>query len=193
MALQWITGRSGANVTEYILDELEEKLLMDPTGDPIYYIVPDQMAFQVEYELIRNRRIKGSTRAQVLSFSRLAWYVFQQVGGGTKPFITSTGTQMMLRKIVEEYKESFDSFQKAMEKQGFIDRLEKMITEMKRYRINPEILQNIVMELEHKDRLSANELALHAKIERFATDLRSNARANERFIYRCGRSTGTVR
>lgn len=138
---------------------------MDPTGDPIYYIVPDQMAFQVEYELIRNRRIKGSTRAQVLSFSRLAWYVFQQVGGGTKPFITSTGTQMMLRKIVEEYKESFDSFQKAMEKQGFIDRLEKMITEMKRYRINPEILQNIVMELEHKDRLSANELALHAKLK----------------------------
>lgn len=73
---------------------------------------------------------------------------------------------MMLRKIVEEYKESFDSFQKAMEKQGFIDRLEKMITEMKRYRINPEILQNIVMELEHKEpHWSANELALHAKLK----------------------------
>ena len=165
MGLQWIIGRSGANVTEYILDEIEEELMMNPTGEPIYYIVPDQMAFQVEYELIRNRRIKGSIRAQVLSLSRLAYYLFQQVGGGTKPFITSTGMQMMLRKIAEESKDSFSTFQKAMEKQGFIDRLEQMITEMKRYRISPEILQVTIDELEQQERLTANELALHAKLK----------------------------
>lgn len=69
-----------------------------------------------------------------------------------------------------------------------------MLTEMKRYRINPEIIwQNIVMELEHKDRLSANELALHAKLKDLQLIYAQMQERMSRFIYRCGRSTGTVR
>ncbi|MDV2583205.1 helicase-exonuclease AddAB subunit AddB [Alkalibacillus haloalkaliphilus] len=165
MGLQFILGRAGAEIGSYCLEEIERELKQDPKGDPIFYIVPDQMAFQQEYDLLRKSDLAGSIRAQVFSFSRLAWYVFQEVGGGTKPFITSTGIQMLLRKIAEEHQESFDAFQKAMDKQGFIDQLETMITELKRYRVTPETLQSVLAELNQFEHLTPNEVALKHKLE----------------------------
>ncbi|WP_188207091.1 helicase-exonuclease AddAB subunit AddB [Alkalibacillus aidingensis] len=165
MGLQFILGRAGSEIGSYCLEEIERELKQDPTGDPIFYIVPDQMAFQQEYDLLRKSDLAGSIRAQVFSFSRLAWFVFQEVGGGTKPFVTSTGIQMLLRKIAEEHQESFDAFQKAMDKQGFIDQLEKMITELKRYRVTPESLQSVLDELSRFEHLTPNEMALKHKLE----------------------------
>ncbi|WP_027963890.1 helicase-exonuclease AddAB subunit AddB [Halalkalibacillus halophilus] len=165
MSLQFILGRAGSDVSEYCLEEIAERLTDDPAGHPIYYIVPDQMAFQQEYDLLQKRDLKGSMRAQVLSFSRLAWYIFQQVGGGTKPMISSTGIQMLLRKIAEEQQESLDAFQKAVDKQGFIDQLEAMITELKRYRVTPEALKSVLFEISQFEHLSPSEYALKKKLE----------------------------
>ncbi|GAA0454727.1 helicase-exonuclease AddAB subunit AddB [Alkalibacillus silvisoli] len=165
MGLQFILGRAGAEIGSYCLEEIEHELKQDPKGDPIFYIVPDQMAFQQEYDLLRKSDLAGSIRAQVFSFSRLAWYVFQEVGGGMKPFVSSTGIQMLLRKIAQEHQESFDAFQKAMDKQGFIDQLETMITELKRYRVTPESLKRVLAELNQFEHLTPNEVALKYKLE----------------------------
>ncbi|MCP8615538.1 helicase-exonuclease AddAB subunit AddB [Salirhabdus salicampi] len=146
MTLRFVLGRSGTEKGEFCLQEIEQKLKGNPEGKPILYIVPDQMTFQQEYRLLK-RGIDGTIRAQVFSFSRLAWRVFQETGGGTKKFITSTGIQMMLRKITEERDGEWKVFQKAMEKQGFMEQLESMITEFKRYRITPEDLMTFTNEL----------------------------------------------
>ncbi|WP_277673446.1 helicase-exonuclease AddAB subunit AddB [Piscibacillus halophilus] len=168
MALQFILGRSGSEFGHYVLNEITEEMKQDPQGDPIFYLVPDQMAFQQEYDLIRQSGINGSIRAQVFSFSRLAWYIFNEVGGATKPFITSTGIQMMLRKLADEHKEELLAFQEAVDKQGFIDHLEKMITELKRYRITPEALHSIMMEMSKFQHTQPNEVALKNKLNDLA-------------------------
>src|SRR5699024_6386680 len=98
------------------------------------------MTFQEEYTLLQDDNIKGSIRAQVVNFSRLAFRVLQETGGSTKQFITSTGTQMMLRKIIEDRTEQFLMFQKAVDKHGFIKELVGMITELKRHCITQDIL-----------------------------------------------------
>src|SRR5699024_113512 len=78
---------------------------------------------------------------QVVSFSRLAWRVLQEVGGSTRQFITSTGTQMMLRKIIEQRTEPFNVFEKASTKLGFLSELSELITEFKRHQITPEHIE----------------------------------------------------
>lgn len=140
MGLRFLTGRAGTSISEYIIEEIREKLLKEPQGRPIFYIVPDQMTFQQEYTLFNDEKIQGSIRAQVVSFSRLAWRILQETGGGTRQFISSVGIQMMLRKIIEEKQSGWKVFQKAMEKQGFLNDLESLITEFKRYQITPEML-----------------------------------------------------
>lgn len=141
MSLRIVTGRSGVNKSRWVLDEIREKLKADPQGKPIFYIVPEQMTFQQEYSMFQDEQIKGSIRAQVVSFSRLAWRVLQETGGSTKQFISSTGVQMMLRKIIEQRTEPFLMFQKAADKQGFIQELEGIMTEFKRHCITPDILK----------------------------------------------------
>ncbi|MEI3607838.1 helicase-exonuclease AddAB subunit AddB [Pseudogracilibacillus sp. SE30717A] len=141
MSLRMVLGRASTNHSEHVMKEIQDKLRKDPEGNPIFYIVPEQMTFQQEYSLFGEEQIKGSVRAQVTSFSRLAWRVLQETGGGTKQFISSTGIQMMLRKIVDQRMDQFQMFQKAVDKQGFIQELERMITEFKRHCITPDMLE----------------------------------------------------
>ncbi|MGM8214710.1 helicase-exonuclease AddAB subunit AddB [Bacillaceae bacterium W0354] len=163
MGLQFILGRAGAEHGNYCLEDIASRLKENPQGDPIFYIVPDQMAFQQEYQLLKNTDLVGSIRAQVFSFSRLAWYIFQEEGGANKPFISSTGIQMMLRKLAEEYKESLTSFQEAIYKQGFIEHLESMITELKRYRITPVELTSVIQSI--ADKANPADVALKNKLQ----------------------------
>ncbi|MFB4475763.1 hypothetical protein ACDI16_23245, partial [Oceanobacillus caeni] len=97
MGLRFIIGRSGTGKSGRVMDEIKEKQLEDPLGKPLLYIVPDQMTFQQEYALFHDKELTGSIRAQVVSFSRLAWRILQETGGATKQFISSVGIQMMLR------------------------------------------------------------------------------------------------
>src|SRR5699024_418896 len=127
---------------QYVMNEIKKELSNTPLGKPILYIVPEQMTFQQEYDLFKDDEIKGSIRAQVVSFSRLALRVLQEVGGSTKQFISSTGTQMMLRKIIEERTEPFEIFEKATDKFGFLTELADLITEFKRHQITPELLED---------------------------------------------------
>lgn len=164
MGIRFLLGRSGTGKSGRSLDEIKEKLSDNPRGAPIFYIVPDQMTFQQEYELFNKTDIHGSIRAQVISFSRLAWRVLQETGGGTRQFISSVGIQMMLRKIIEEKESEWHVFQKALEKQGFLEQLEKMITEFKRYRITPEMLHMQIEAINQFVHKESGEAALTNKL-----------------------------
>ncbi|WBX80017.1 helicase-exonuclease AddAB subunit AddB [Virgibacillus salarius] len=165
MGLRFITGRAGTGKSGRSLDEMKAKLIQEPQGPPIFYIVPDQMTFQQEYTLFNDKDIRGSIRAQVASFSRLAWRVLQETGGGTKQFISTVGIQMMLRKIIEEKQDEWHVFQKAMEKQGFLHQLETMITEFKRYTITPELLHAQIEQIGQYVHKEPEEEALANKLE----------------------------
>ncbi|WP_138419746.1 helicase-exonuclease AddAB subunit AddB [Aquibacillus sediminis] len=165
MGIRFLLGKAGTNKGDQCLQEMKQKLIDNPQGSPIIYIVPDQMTFQQEYALLQDEQLNGTIRAQVFSFSRLAWRVLQETGGGTRKFISSTGIQMMLRKIAEERKSDWNVFQKAIEKQGFMEQLESMITEFKRYRITPEMLALQITEMDQFQHKYNGEVALKNKLE----------------------------
>src|SRR5690625_1172269 len=141
MSLHLVVSNNQTAMSTYIMNDIKQQLRQQPLGKPIFYIVPEQMTFQQEYTMFTDETIKGSIRAQVVSFSRLAWRILQEVGGSTKQFISATGTQMMLRKIVTERDEPFHMFQKAIDKVGFLEELDQLITEFKRHQIMPEQLK----------------------------------------------------
>src|SRR5690625_1870405 len=95
MSLRIVIGRANTDKSKFVMNERKEQLKTNPVGKPIFYIVQEQMTFQQEYSLL-NGEVRGSIRAQVVSFSRLVWRVLQETGGSTKQFISTTGMQMML-------------------------------------------------------------------------------------------------
>lgn len=151
MTLQIVIGRSGSGKTYQLLEEVRQELIKAPIGAPIVYLVPDQMTFQIEYDLVQTPGLGGMLRAQVFSFTRLAWRVLQETGGMSRLHLDNVGTNMLIRKIIENRKNDFLLYGKAAEKSGFIDQIENMIHECKRYCITAEGMRQQVEALEKSE------------------------------------------
>ncbi|MBN8207160.1 helicase-exonuclease AddAB subunit AddB [Bacillus sp. NTK071] len=154
MTVQFVIGRSGSGKTDHCLSEIQNELTDRPIGQDMIYLVPEQMTFQSEYELVHNRGLKGMIRAQVFSFTRLAWKVLQETGGMARPHLTSVGTSMMLRHIIEENKQRLRIYQRSSEKTGYIEQLNDMVTEFKRYCLEPDDIRSYADDLYTEDERS---------------------------------------
>lgn len=152
MSLQFVLGRSGSGKTTWMLQEIRNKLEVNPGCDPLIYLVPDQMTFTSEYKLVSSPTLQGMMSAQVFSFTRLAWRVLQETGGMSRTHLTSVGLNMMITKIIEEKKDELKIFQRSASKTGFVSSMEEMLVELKRYCISPEDMKTKVKEqLEQED------------------------------------------
>ena len=97
MSLRFVIGRAGSGKSTLCLREVQEELKQRPRGKTILYLVPEQMTFQTQQALIGSEDVRGSIRAQVFSFSRLAWKVLQEVGGASRLHIDEAGVHMDYR------------------------------------------------------------------------------------------------
>ncbi len=120
MSLRMVIGRSGTGKTSMCLGEIRNRLLENPEGTPIIYIVPEQMTFLSEYRLSTDPAIGGMIRAQVYSLSRLAWRILQETGGISRYHLSSVGMSMLIRKIIDDKKDQLKLFQRAADKNGFV-------------------------------------------------------------------------
>lgn len=143
MSLRIVYGRAGSGKTSFIIDEIVENLKGHADGDPIFFIVPDQMSFSTEYRLSSADGMKGMIRAQAVTFKRLAWRVLQEAGGISRREVDSFGYRMLIRSLLEEYKEDFQLFRRAAGKRGFTDQIEQLIKEFSRYCVDCGELTNI--------------------------------------------------
>ncbi len=174
MSLRFILGKVSTNKSQFIIEEIKNELNERPIGSSIFYITPEQMTFEQEKSLFKEDELSGSIRSQVFSFSRLAWHVIQETSGAAKQHISSTGMQMMLRKIIERRKEPFLVFEKATEKQGFIEELEGVMTEFKRHCITPQVLKDQIDQIENiqnKNQLSNKLTDLFEIFNEFSLEL----------------------
>lgn len=162
MSFRMVIGRSGSGKTAMFLDEIQTRLLENPKGPPVIYIVPEQMTFLSEYQLATETQIGGMIRAQVYSFSRLAWRILQETGGISRMHLSSAGLSMLIRKIIDEQKDKLNLFQRAADKTGFIKQIEQIITEFKRYCISPDELGQEALQVAASG--SANTKALQDKL-----------------------------
>jgi len=107
MSLRFIYGRSGSGKTHYCLNEIKTKI--DEGYDkPLILLVPEQFTFQAERQLINVLGTGGIIKTEVLSFMRMAFRIFNEVGGVTYPHINSAGKCMVIYRLLDEQKNNFE-------------------------------------------------------------------------------------
>ncbi|OAB43110.1 helicase-exonuclease AddAB subunit AddB [Paenibacillus antarcticus] len=136
MSVHFLLGRSGSGKTTSIMQDISTRLSREPQGKPMILLVPEQGSFQAEHELVTSGPINGIARAQVLSFQRLAYRVMQETGGSARVGISEEGKRMLLYKIIQRRKDELKLFGPSGDQMGFVGRLSKLYTEMKRYCID---------------------------------------------------------
>ncbi|GIO34155.1 MULTISPECIES: helicase-exonuclease AddAB subunit AddB [Paenibacillus] len=147
MSVHFLIGRSGSGKTTTILERIAAKLEAEPQGNAIILLVPEQGSFQAEHGLVTSGRIKGSVRAQVLSFRRLAYRVMQETGGTARVGISDEGKKMLLYKIIQRRKDELKLFGASGEQLGFVGKLGDVYTEMKRYCVDASAVGQLLGKL----------------------------------------------
>ncbi len=150
MSLRLIIGRAGTGKTRVCLDAVRKELLTGPAGTPLILLVPEQATFLMEYALAATPGLRGFTRAQVLSFRRLAYRVLQRAGGAARKHIGELGKRMVLRRLLEQRKHQLKVFRRSAEQPGFAGTLAGTLDEMKTYCIAPAELERAALRLRDK-------------------------------------------
>ncbi|WP_340025204.1 helicase-exonuclease AddAB subunit AddB [Paenibacillus sp. FSL K6-1096] len=132
MTVNFLIGRSGSGKTTRIWETVASRLKAEPLGAPVILLVPEQGSFGAERGLLAAGQVKGSLRAQTLSFSRLAYRVKQETGGSANLPISGEGKKMLIYKIIGRRKEELKLFGPSADRPGFVERLSSLHTELKR-------------------------------------------------------------
>lgn len=156
MSLRFVYGRSGSGKTRFCLNEIKSDIFGGATN-PLVLLVPEQFTLQAERNLIDVLETGGILKTEVLSFRRMAFRIFNDVGGITYPHIHSAGKSMIIYRILDKMRDSFKVFSKSADQKGFVNTLSTLITEFKRYNISP-------MALEEASRALKNDSPLKEKL-----------------------------
>lgn len=172
MRIRYIFGRAGTGKTSLIFDEIKEGL-KNKVDSNFILLVPEQFTLQGEIDLINRIKEPGIMRAQVLSFQRLTYKVFNEVGGLTKRGINELGKLMILRRIFDQYSKELKVYQKAYAQDGFLSSFSSLITEFKRSDISPELLNESIMTIEGDNvlkRKMKDIIFMYTKFNEYMTD-----------------------
>jgi ATP-dependent helicase/nuclease subunit B len=149
MSLQYILGRAGSGKTRYCYDLMIQESLKN-TNKPLIIIVPEQFTLETQKDIVNLHPASGIMQIEVLSFQRLAYRIFDEIGGASRTVLGNTGKGMVIRKVIEDNKNSLSLFYKNSEKSGFIKELKSIITELYQYEISPKDLENSIEQLSNK-------------------------------------------
>ncbi len=144
MGIRFILGRTGSGKNRQIMDEIHKRLLEGGT-EQLILLVPEQFTLQAEWDLITSCNLPGIIKIEVLSFTRLAHRVFDQVGGATRVVLNEQGKNMVLRRMVDNHNSELTIYKKAAAQSGFITRLGEFISDLKGQDISPNQLRDTVI------------------------------------------------
>ena len=136
MGLRIIYGKSGSGKSEYCFKEIA-KLIKEEKK--IYIITPEQFSFTAEKKLMDAIDTKAVINAEVITLSRMAHRVLQEIGGNINNSLTKCGKAMLIYSILNDNKGELKFLSKSDEN---IDICMTAITELKKHGISVEDLKN---------------------------------------------------
>ena len=142
MSLQLVIGSSGYGKSTYIYDDVIKKSIKYPDRNYIV-VVPEQYTMETQKKLVMSHPDKGILNIDVVSFERLAYKVFEEVGEENGAVIDDTGKNLIIRHVLEECKGSLSFFGNSTNKMGFVSELKSVVSELLQYDIKPDGLKLI--------------------------------------------------
>ena len=125
-------------------------------------IVPEQFTMQTQKDLVTMHPRHGIMNIDILSFLRLAYRIFDEVGHKDQVVLEDTGKSMLLRKVVANKSKDLILFQNNVRKQGFISELKSLMSEIFQYSVTEEQLLQM-------EEMAKNRPMLKAKLQDITT------------------------
>ena len=134
MSFRIVYGRAGTGKSEYCYREIVQKIKEE---NKILIITPEQFSFTAEKKLMDAIDTQAVLNAEVVTLSRMAYRVINEIGGKTETNLSKCGKAMLIYSILNNNKKELKFLGKTDEN---VDMLDTAITEFKKHGISIEQL-----------------------------------------------------
>ncbi|MBR3002796.1 MAG: PD-(D/E)XK nuclease family protein [Clostridia bacterium] len=163
MGLRIVYGKAGSGKSEFCFSEISK--LLD-TQENILIITPEQFSFTAEKKLMQVAKNKAVINAEVITLSRMAYRVMQEVGNENVPNLSSVlksekndisndtmttlskpAKAMLIHSIIEKNRNELKFLGKSDEN---VDLSMQAITEFKKHQISVDLINEKIQSLENQ-------------------------------------------
>lgn len=147
MRLRLLLGPAGSGKTFRCLNEIRQSLASAPEGAPLLLVAPKQSTYELERQLLSQPVLPGYTRLQILSFERLAHFVFELLGRPEPQMLDEEGRLMVLRGLLARKRDQLKLFRASARLTGFAQQLSQVLRELQHKQLTPDALQGLAARL----------------------------------------------
>lgn len=152
MAVLFVVGACGTGKSTYIYEDMIGKSMEDSSKATLF-LLPEQDNLSAEQQMVKRHPKGGTMDISILSFSRLAFMVFDELGYSVKDVLDDYGKCMMLMKVLKAHQDELTYYKGMVGKSGFVEEMKSTISEMYQYQISPDKLDAIIGKLDEKQSL----------------------------------------
>ncbi|MDY5807778.1 MAG: hypothetical protein SPM04_09590, partial [Lachnospira sp.] len=181
MPIQIIAGGSGSGKTTCVINEVIKKSIENPSGNYIV-VVPEQYTMSTQKKLVESHPRKGILNIDVVSFERLAFKVFEEIGGENRPVLDDTGKNLIVRKVLADSRKELQYFRSSINKVGFVSELKSVISELLQYDYSPEKFMAIGADIKDNNLLKSKISDIGLVYDRFKQYLHDNYITSEEIL-----------
>ena len=143
MSLQFILGNSGSGKTSYMYSQIVREA--EANKDKNYLvIVPEQFTLATQEMLVDLSDNGAIMNVDVLSFKRLAFRVFDDLGINRLDILEETGKNLVLRRVAQEKEKELGILKGNMNRMGYISEVKSLLSELMQYNITPDTLKEYI-------------------------------------------------
>ncbi len=151
----WL-GKSGSgksySLYRHLIREAEDNPAMN-----YLIIVPEQFTLQTQKDVLRLSPKHGILNIDILSFKRLAYRIFEEVGfkNARGVLIDDMGKNLILRRLAGELSDELVFLGSNIKKPGYINEVKSAISEFMQYGIGNRELEKLIKRAEKRPLLSS--------------------------------------
>lgn len=126
----------------------KEKFIFEHIKGRSLLLVPDQFSLQAERDAFFYLDKTGLMDLAVVDFSALGHKILKEAGSPVPPLIDKYGRHMLLTRILEESDDALKIYEGVRGKNSFVERVNMLISEMKRSEVSVDMLREVSESLE---------------------------------------------
>lgn len=164
-SLGFVLGTAAVDHQQVLVDQLTDQLRVAPAADTFFYIVPNHIKFETEVSVLAGLRARqdhggsgrfASSRVQVLSFSRLAWYLLRDTPLFRRTRLSKIGMAILTTKILQEHAADLRLYASEIQHPGFVQKLTDQLAELQSANISADDFSAILQQAQTDDQVKGN-------------------------------------
>ena len=146
MSLQMILGKAGSGKSTFLYEKIISEA--EKNKEQTYLVlVPEQFTLSTQQEFVQRTKNHCIMNIDVLSFERLAYRVFDELGISELTVLEDIEKTLIIRKVAGEKERELRILRKNIDKPGYLDQVKSLLTEFAQYHVTVEQMKAVLEQM----------------------------------------------